>query len=121
MSNRLSYSQGALLLGRIASLDSRKTTEESAIAFTDALIPMSWEDALAAVNLHRQTSTEWLMPAHLNRIVKAWREERLRAAGDVIPPPELADDPAKEREWIRAEVARIADDGQPRHLLEAAS
>lgn len=109
MSGKLPDSVVAMLFARIAALDSRKTSREAVQAFAAALVPMTPEDAIRAVDHHRETSTDWLMPAHLNRIVKAWREERVRQAGQLVPPPELADDPVAEIRWRRETVEAIAD------------
>lgn len=109
MSGKLPESVVAMLFARIAALDSRKTTIEAVQAFAAALVPMTAEDAVKAIDFHRETSSEWLMPVHINRIVKAWREERVRQAGQLIPPPELADDPVAEIKWRRQMVEAIAD------------
>lgn len=113
MANRLSNTETALLLARIAALDSRTAKPAAVEAFAAALIPMTQADAIAAIDYHRETSTEWLMPAHLNQIVKTWRAERIKRAGDPIPPAELANQPHLEIKWRRAWLSAVGDGYNP--------
>lgn len=115
MSTKLDRTQVAVLFSRIASLDSRKPSLDAVEAFTAALIPMTPEDAMAAIDYHRETTDAWLMPVHINRIVKAWRNERIQKAGDPQPPHELADKPLLEIAWRRAWLDRVGDGRNP-HL-----
>lgn len=109
MTEKLPPSVVAGLFGKIAALDNRKVTKEGVIEFAASLNPMTLEDAKAAIEFHRSRSADWIMPSHINDIVKAWREERVRQAGQLIPPPELADDPVAEIRWRRETVEAIAD------------
>jgi hypothetical protein len=101
------------MLGKAALLDNRKVTKESAIEFAAALDPMTAEDARAAIEEHRRTSTEWLMPAHINQIVAGWKRERFQRAPLEIPPQALADNPQLEIQWIRRRRELIADGIDP--------
>jgi len=109
MSRKLPPSEVAALLGKAAALDDRKVSSEKAIEFAKALNPMTFADATAAIEHHRATSTEWLMPAHLNKIVTGWKRERLRRAPLEIQPAELAAHPELEREWMQRRRELIAD------------
>lgn len=63
------------------------------------------DELLAAVALHRATSSEWLTPAHLVASVKEARRDRLNRAGPVPYPDDL--DQVGEREFRAAWQAAI--------------
>lgn len=109
MSRKLPPSEVAALLGKAAALDDRKVSSEKAIEFAKALNPMTFADATAAIEHHRATSTDWLMPAHINAIVTGWKRDRLQRAPLEIPPAALADHPGLEREWMQRRRELIAD------------
>lgn len=109
MSAKLTNAQVSILFSRIAALDSRKTTKEAIEAFGAALMPTTPQDAMAAVDRHRAQSNEWLMPSHLNEIMRAWRAERLRMQPAPIPPDELGTDARRFIAWEKHCVELIAD------------
>ncbi len=91
------------ILAMIGTYDRREFTFTDVKAWHAAWDPaLTFEDARHAVSEHYRTSTDWLMPAHINRIAKSWRDERamrnglLNASCDVVPMPE----------WFRPEFRR---------------
>ncbi|WP_019148516.1 hypothetical protein [Timonella senegalensis] len=109
MSHKLPPSEVAALLAKAALLDERKIDKLKAVEFAKSLDPMTLADATAAIERHRATSTDWLMPAHINAIVTGWKRDRLQRAPLEIPPAALADHPELEREWVQRRRELIAD------------
>lgn len=102
----------AALLSWASATDNREVTPEASIAWADALDDhVTLEDGKAAITAHRRSSTDWLMPLHVNTEVRRIRKIRTDAIGDVNPPGELADRPALENSWKR-EYARATGDGE---------
>lgn len=70
------------LLTVAATLDNRSINEFTVQAWFEVIGHLDFEEAREALYDHYATSTAWLMPAHLNDLVKAQRErayqERLR-------------------------------------------
>ncbi len=65
------------VLAMIGTYDRREFTPTDVRAWHAAWHPaLTFEDARHAVTEHYRTSTEWLMPAHINRIAKARRDDR---------------------------------------------
>ncbi len=73
------------VLAMIGTYDRREFTPTDVRAWHAAWDQaLTFEDARHAVTEHYRTSTDWLMPAHINRIAKARRDDRgLRNA---LPP-----------------------------------
>jgi len=102
----------AALLMYAAATDNRQPSAEAAIGWANALDErVTAEDGKAAIDTHRATSTDWLLPAHINAEVRRIRKGRADTIGDVHPPAELADRPALENTWKR-EYARAVCDGE---------
>src|SRR5687767_6305810 len=100
------------LLMYAAATDNRQPSAEAAIGWANALDEqVTLTDGKAAIDRHRATSTDWLMPAHINAAVRTMRKARTDAIGDVNPPAELADRPHVENTWKR-EYARAIGDGE---------
>lgn len=118
MSAQLTLTEVAILFSRIAALDNRKTTKEGVEAFAAALIPMTPQDAMSAVDKHRQQSTEWLMPKHLNDIVRSLRAERIRQQPAPLPPDEIADEARRFIAWEKKALDLIGD-GHPTEAAQA--
>lgn len=64
----------AALLAVIAATDRRKVGETDILTWHATVGHLDFEQARAAVWEHFATSTEWLMPAHINGIVRAHAE-----------------------------------------------
>lgn len=102
----------AALLSWASATDNREVTPEASIAWADALDDhVTLEDGKAAITTHRRSSTDWLMPLHVNTEVRRIRKIRTDTIGDVNPPAELADRPHAENNWKR-EYARAIGDGE---------
>lgn len=84
--------QMADLLNLISSTDGRNLTQQMPVAWMEIIGDLDFEDSKAAVVEHFQSSTEWLMPAHVRAGVKRIREKRIVAAGPVDPSPVDSDD-----------------------------
>ena len=106
-------SEVAALLTYAAAFDNRTPSESAARAWADALDErMTLTDAKAIVRDHYADTTEWVMPAHINRANRALRDKRLTAVGNGTPaPPGL--DTAKFLEFERAWRKAIGDGHNP--------
>ena len=105
----------AELLTIAAAFDRRTIGEADAIAWADALHGLNKSDCAQAVREHFQTSTEYLMPAHVRRGVRRIREARLRAVTSAELEPADAD-PSDPRAYQRAKlrlVHAVADGAAP--------
>jgi hypothetical protein len=104
---------GAALLAYAAATDNREVTEEAARAWADVLDDhVTPGDGKAAIIAHRRSSTDYLMPIHVNAGVRAIRRARTERIGiDEIPPAELAEQPARALGWTR-EYRRAIGDGE---------
>lgn len=106
------------LLMYAAATDNRQPSEEAAIGWANALDEqVTLADGKAAIDRHRATSTDWLMPAHINAEVRRIRRARSEALGVVNPPAELADRPHVENTWKR-EYTRARCDGEEHAAAE---
>jgi hypothetical protein len=103
----------AVLLAYAAATDNRIITEEAARAWADVLDDhVTPADGKAAIIAHRRTSTDYLMPIHVNAGVRAIRRGRTERIGtEEVPPAELAENPARALAWSR-EYRRAIGDGE---------
>lgn len=112
------------LLVRIGAGDGRgEPTETDLELWRDLLDPtLSYAEANAAMIEHRRTSTEFLQPVHINRLVAVARTNRVRDAGRVEErlPADLAADPAAERAWGAIWRAAIHDGQTPDEAQDTA-
>lgn len=104
---------GAALLAYAAATDNREVTEEAARAWADVLDDhVGLKDGKAAIIAHRRTSTDYLMPIHVNTEVRRIRKTRTDAIGaDEIPPAALDHEPSRALTWTR-EYRRAIGDGE---------
>lgn len=107
------------LLMYAAATDNRQPSEEAAIGWANALDEqVTLADGKAAIDRHRATSTDWLMPAHINTEVRRIRKIRTDAIGaEEIPPADLAESPARALAWTR-EYRRARGDGEEHTAAE---
>lgn len=115
-------SVAAALLAWAAATDNRNPENESAaLAWAEALdARVNIPDGKAAINAHRATSADWLMPSHVNAGVRAIRRARIDGMSTPQPPAELDGDPVREIAWGRAYVTAIANgSSEPVADLEA--
>jgi hypothetical protein len=108
------------LLTAAAMFDRRTVGKADTEAWLAVVGDLPFDDALAAVRGHYTDSTDWLMPAHVRRRVKAMRADRL--ARQVIPHPghELADQPGRYKAALAAMIRRIGDGFGERMAIAAA-
>ena len=109
-------SVAAGLLGYAASTDNRDaSSEEAARGWAAALDEhVSLTDGKIAIDRHRATSTDWLMPAHINAEVRRIRRSRTEKIGsDELPPADLDDQPARAITWTREYRCAIGDGHEP--------
>jgi hypothetical protein len=66
----------AQLLGLAAARDRRTVGTADVAAWFEDLGDLDFADARAALGRHFRETTDWLMPAHIRRHVKALRAER---------------------------------------------
>lgn len=72
------------LLTFIAELDYRRFTEETVVAWHEVLGRYDYEDCREAARAHNESSSEFLKPGHLGKIIKANRARRLNGITDVL-------------------------------------
>lgn len=68
----------ARLLAKIQLGDNRQITTLVLNDWMETVGDLNYEDAYQAVNHHRRTSTEWVMPAHIRRYAQRARDDRAR-------------------------------------------
>lgn len=81
----MNLSESGEVLALSSEYDNRHFTAETAAAWWDLLQPFTLNEARAAVRKHYNESTEWLMPAHIVRIIKAQHRANLAAVGSIVP------------------------------------
>lgn len=109
----MNRSEAAQLLGVLAAYDRRTVGDPDVLAWACALDDLRLTDAMDAVHQHYRTSSEWLDPNHVRRLVKAVRADRLERAPHLTPPAHLADRPEEQNEWLRRARRLIADGVDP--------
>jgi len=65
--------QTGQLLVRASVVDNRRVEEETIHAWHEVLADVDYTDAVDALLEHRRTSTEYLLPAHITRILATRR------------------------------------------------
>lgn len=99
------------LLSWAAATDNREVTKEAAIAWSEALDDrVTLADGKAAISAHRSTTSDYLMPSHVNAGVRSIRKTRLDNMQTPQPPEALDGSPAREMAWQR-EYRRAIGDG----------
>ncbi len=91
------------ILAMIGTYDRREFTPTDVRAWHAAWHPtLTFDDARLAVSEHYRTSTDWLMPAHINRIAKARRDDRVSRNSLTAGSSEFRSMPP----WFREEYLR---------------
>lgn len=106
-------SVAAALLAYAAATDNREVNESAAAAWADILDEhVNLADGKQAIIAHRRTSTDYLMPIHVNAGVRAIRKARTDTIADTeVPPAALDEHPARALAWTR-EYRRAIGDGE---------
>lgn len=99
----MNRSETAKLLAKAQLIDNRTVDRATVEAWHEAIGHQDFTDAMDALYRHRQTSTDWLEPAHINTIVPVIRRERMRdglveQAKRALPPPPIQPPPPGFRE-----------------------
>jgi hypothetical protein len=81
----VNLTQVGIVLGKIKMGDSREVTPGLIDEWDEYIGFLDFEDAKAAVVVHRQTSTEYLQPAHIIRNAKAIKAARLAKGEEFCP------------------------------------
>lgn len=75
----------AAILALVAKGDNRTVDKEAVVYWHDLIGDLSFTDAQRAVRQFRRESTDYLMPAHIRRLVASYRSERIAAVGQIVP------------------------------------
>lgn len=78
-------SEAGEVLELISTYDNRRVTAEVSTAWYDLLNPYTLAEAKHAVKKHFYESTDYLMPAHIVKIIKTERKTRLARVGTIAP------------------------------------
>jgi hypothetical protein len=118
----LTPSEAAKVLAVAKLVDNRQFNEETAVAWAQMLEPtVTLPEALAAVQRHLSSSTEYLVPAHVNQQVAAVRAERRQRIKDAGP-PDFPDDLTYAQEQVyRRRYHELVGDGMSRDDAQAAA
>jgi hypothetical protein len=122
-------SETAIVLAKIALVDNRRLDPPDAdlsdpmstpilSAWHELIGHLQMDDCLQAVVRHRQTSTDWVLPVHVIRLVQEIRVERLTGVTAESIAEDLAldgDDPLYLAK-IQARYREIADGNRPAPL-----
>jgi hypothetical protein len=81
----VNLTESARLLTMISSFNNRTVGEGDVIAWQSVLTDVILADAEEAVRRHYAENTEWLMPAHVRRLVRDIHRERASAATPWAP------------------------------------
>ncbi|MBT8161030.1 MULTISPECIES: hypothetical protein [Arthrobacter] len=99
-------SETAKILAKAALIDNRKIDRETVEAWHEVIGHVPYDIAMAALTIHRRTSSDYLVPAHIISNLRKARElhalevNRLRALDPPKPAPRT-----KMPEWFRDAIA----------------
>jgi hypothetical protein len=107
--------EATALLAIAAGFDNRKPDRDTVRAWTEALADVDYDDARTVVINHFHESTEWLMPAHIVKGVRAIEAERVAAAPNLyeLEPPRRVTDldgeafDAAYMDWLQESARRV--------------
>lgn len=101
-------SEAGEVMELINMYDSRQVTKEVSTAWYDLIYPYTLDEAKYAVKKHYNESDEWLMPAHIIKIIKAERRTRLAKVETIVPSRADMTDTAAELATTKALSKAIA-------------
>jgi hypothetical protein len=112
--------EAARVLAKAAAYDRRTVGDAEIMAWLEALSDLDCGDCLDAVGTHYRTSTDWLMPAHVRRIVTEVDRDRhrtVREAAEQADRLALAAQPTTDRRReILAALRAVLPPGDPDKL-----
>ena len=101
-------SEVAQLLAKAALIDNRRIDAATVEAWHEVIGHVPYDVALTALTIHRRTSSEYLMPAHIIANLRKARDQqaveanRMRALDPPKPSPRT-----KMPEWFREAIANF--------------
>lgn len=101
----MNIAETAKVLTLAAAVDRRLVDEVTIAAWHDLIGHLDFTDACEAVRVHRRTSVEYLLPAHVVAGVRDIRRARIAASPPPLPgvdPDDVAAYQAARRRLIRA-------------------
>jgi hypothetical protein len=98
----------AALLALMAARDGRTVGPVEVEAWLEDAGRWDLPTAREAVHRHYSASREFMRPYDLVKSIRQIRGDRLTAAGEILPPAHLADDPRAEITWSRRVREQIA-------------
>lgn len=107
----------AALLKQIAARDNRRTGPETIAAWLEDLDGLTFDDCREAVRRHFRESTDWITAAHVRRLVRDIRDDRLKDSDRIIP----EGDPNDREAWaqsLRNITNRLANGREPFRAIE---
>lgn len=105
------------LLTYMAARDRRTVGKADVAAWFEDAGDLDYADAREAVRIHFRESTEWLVPAHIRRLVKSIRERRLANSDLAIPAADPADE-ATYRQALKDITRRLGNGKMPFRAIE---
>lgn len=81
----MNLSETGKALALASEYDNRHFTAETSSAWWELLRPYTLAEAKHAIRKHYNETEDWLMPAHIIRIIKAERKTRLSKIGPINP------------------------------------
>jgi len=101
-------SETAKILAKAALIDNRRIDRETVEAWHEVIGHIPYDVAMTALTIHRRTSSEYLMPAHIIANLRKARDQqsveanRRRALDPPKPSPRT-----KMPEWFREAIANF--------------
>jgi hypothetical protein len=83
----------AKVLAKIQLGDNRQADKATLAEWFDSIKSLRFEDAVEAVTMHRQESTEYLQPAHIHRNVRRIVADRVEAQKALMARTDVVGDP----------------------------
>lgn len=80
----MNIEQTAKVLTKIQLIDNRQVGQLTILEWHDIIGDLEYEDAIAAVRIHRNESTEYLTPAHIRMNISRVERDLRRRAGDFM-------------------------------------
>lgn len=107
--------EAVALLAKASEFDNRKPDRDTARAWTEALAHVNYDDARTVIVDHYRESTDWIMPAHIVRGVRALEAARVADSPNVyeLEPPSWVTDldgpefDAAYLRWIKDQARRV--------------
>ena len=107
----MNLSETAKILAKAQLIDNRHVDRETIQAWHEIIGHHDYQDAMTALTIHRQESTEYLTPAHINQNIRRAREiratEQNRQRALTAAPPAPRNPPPA---WFREAINNLGKD-----------